>query len=126
MGSAGGRDGTASAARVTCACPSCGHSGDFVVGENMCPKCGCLFRAERPKAARRARVPAAYRVRSVSRGAWVRALDDAGMTQADLARRLGFAPPTLSNYVSGARRMPADVLMRAAAILGVSAEELWG
>lgn len=101
-------------------------SGQFVVGENMCPKCGCLFRAERPKPAKRRRSPEAYRARSVSRAAWTRALDEAGLTQADLAKRMGFSAPALSNYVSGARRMPADVLMRASAILGVSAEELWG
>lgn len=62
---------------------------------------------------------------TVDRDRWRSALAAAGLTQNALAARLGISREVLSRYVTGTNRMPAEVLMRCARELGVSAESLW-
>jgi transcriptional regulator with XRE-family HTH domain len=43
-----------------------------------------------------------------------------GVTQAELAKRLGLPRPSYANIESGRQRVPLDVVWRAAVVLGVS------
>ena len=43
-----------------------------------------------------------------------------GITQAQLAKRLGLPRPSYANIESGRQRVPLDVVWRAAVVLGVS------
>lgn len=49
-----------------------------------------------------------------------------GMSQKELARRLGVYAPTLCRWERGERGMPASALAAACEILGMSADELLG
>jgi transcriptional regulator with XRE-family HTH domain len=51
---------------------------------------------------------------------------DLGMTQAELAERLGVSQPAVSDYENGDIRLPADVVVEIARIVGVSTDELLG
>jgi transcriptional regulator with XRE-family HTH domain len=51
---------------------------------------------------------------------------DLGMTQAELAERLGVTQPAVSDYENGDIRLPADVVVQIARIVGVSTDELLG
>jgi transcriptional regulator with XRE-family HTH domain len=51
---------------------------------------------------------------------------DRGLTQKELAKRLGVTQPVVSNYENDVIRIPADVVIQLAAILQVSADELLG
>jgi transcriptional regulator with XRE-family HTH domain len=51
---------------------------------------------------------------------------DLGMTQAELAERLGVTQPAVSDYENGDIRLPADVVVEIARIVGVSTDELLG
>jgi transcriptional regulator with XRE-family HTH domain len=47
----------------------------------------------------------------------------AGLTQAELAERMGYASSsTISQFESGARKIPIDVLERSARVLGYAME----
>ena len=50
----------------------------------------------------------------------------AGVTQAELARRLGYSQPMIAAIETGRRRLRSDHLPRVASILGVSATALIG
>jgi transcriptional regulator with XRE-family HTH domain len=49
-----------------------------------------------------------------------------GITQAELAERLGLAQPNVSDYERGILRLNADLILRLTEILKVSADELLG
>ncbi len=49
-----------------------------------------------------------------------RARKEHGITQAQLAKRLGLPRPSYANIESGRQRVPLDVVWRAAVVLGVS------
>jgi transcriptional regulator with XRE-family HTH domain len=49
-----------------------------------------------------------------------RARKERGITQAELAQRLGLPRPSYANIESGRQRVPLDVVWRAAVVLGVS------
>jgi transcriptional regulator with XRE-family HTH domain len=49
-----------------------------------------------------------------------------GLTQAELAGRLGIAQPIVSDYERGELRLHGQLIVRLTAILGVSADELLG
>ncbi len=49
-----------------------------------------------------------------------------GITQAELAERLGLAQPNISDYERGILRLNADLILRLTEILKVSADELLG
>jgi transcriptional regulator with XRE-family HTH domain len=49
-----------------------------------------------------------------------------GMTQKELAEQLGVSQPVVSDYENDVIRMPADVVIALARILGVSADDLLG
>jgi transcriptional regulator with XRE-family HTH domain len=51
---------------------------------------------------------------------------DKGMTQVELAERLGVTQPAVSDYENDDIRLPADVVVQIATILGVSTDELLG
>ena len=51
---------------------------------------------------------------------------DRGMTQAELAERLAVSQPVVSDYENDVIRMPADVVVELAEILGVSADQILG
>jgi transcriptional regulator with XRE-family HTH domain len=51
---------------------------------------------------------------------------DLGMTQAELAERLGVTQPAVSDYENDDIRLPADVVVQIARIVGVSTDELLG
>lgn len=51
---------------------------------------------------------------------------DRGLTQKELAERLGVSQPVVSDYENDVIRIPADVVIQLAAILKVSADELLG
>lgn len=51
---------------------------------------------------------------------------DRGLTQKELAERLGVTQPVVSDYENDVIRIPADVVIQLAAILAVSADELLG
>ncbi len=51
---------------------------------------------------------------------------DRGMTQTELAERLGVSQPVVSDYENDGIRIPADVVIQLAAILKISADELLG
>ncbi len=51
---------------------------------------------------------------------------DKGLTQVELAERLGVTQPAVSDYENDDIRLPADVVVKIAAILGVSTDELLG
>lgn len=51
---------------------------------------------------------------------------DKGMTQVELAERLGVTQPAVSDYENGDIRLPADVVLQIARIVGVSTDELLG
>lgn len=51
---------------------------------------------------------------------------DRGLTQVELAERLGVTQPAVSDYENDDTRLPADVAIQIARILGVSADELLG
>ena len=53
-----------------------------------------------------------------------RARRDRGITQAELARRIGLPRPSYANIESGRQRVPLDVVWRAAIVLGLSIEVL--
>ncbi|UBQ04479.1 helix-turn-helix transcriptional regulator [Tepidimonas taiwanensis] len=56
------------------------------------------------------------------------AMHAAGMTQAELARRVGIAQPSVNDWLSGkTKRLKLETAVRAAAVLGVRLEWLvWG
>jgi transcriptional regulator with XRE-family HTH domain len=49
-----------------------------------------------------------------------------GITQAELAEKLGLAQPNISDYERGILRLNADLILKLTAILNVSADELLG
>jgi len=49
-----------------------------------------------------------------------------GLTQVELAQRLGIAQPVVSDYERGELRLHGQLIVKLTAILGVSAEELLG
>jgi transcriptional regulator with XRE-family HTH domain len=49
-----------------------------------------------------------------------------GLTQVELAERLGIAQPIVSDYERGELRLHGQLIVRLTAILGVSADELLG
>ena len=49
-----------------------------------------------------------------------------GLTQVELAERLGITQPAVSDYENDDTRLPADVAVQIARILGVSTDELLG
>jgi transcriptional regulator with XRE-family HTH domain len=49
-----------------------------------------------------------------------RARKERGITQAELAKRLGLPRPSYANIESGRQRVPLDVVWRAAVVLGVA------
>ena len=51
---------------------------------------------------------------------------DRGLTQVELAERLGITQPAVSDYENDDTRLPADAVIQIARILGVSADELLG
>lgn len=51
---------------------------------------------------------------------------DAGMTQRDLARRVGVTPPQMHRYEAGAARLPAGRLVQIAEALNVRGTALLG
>jgi transcriptional regulator with XRE-family HTH domain len=51
---------------------------------------------------------------------------DKGLTQVELAERLGVTQPAVSDYENDDIRLPADVVVQIATILGVSTDELLG
>jgi transcriptional regulator with XRE-family HTH domain len=51
---------------------------------------------------------------------------DRGLTQVELAERLGITQPAVSDYENDDTRLPADAVIQIAHILGVSADELLG
>ncbi len=51
---------------------------------------------------------------------------DKGLTQVELAERLGVTQPAVSDYENDDIRIPADVVVQVATILGVSTDELLG
>jgi len=51
---------------------------------------------------------------------------DRGLTQVELAERLGVTQPAVSDYENDDIRLPADVVIQIARILGVSTDELLG
>lgn len=51
---------------------------------------------------------------------------DRGMTQVELAQKLAVSQPVVSDYENDVIRLPADVVSKIAAILGVSTDELLG
>ena len=51
---------------------------------------------------------------------------DKGLTQVELAERLGVTQPAVSDYENDDIRVPADVVVEIATILGVSTDELLG
>src|SRR5689334_5737330 len=51
---------------------------------------------------------------------------DQGMIQNELAERLGVSQPAISDYENDVIRLPTDVLVQIAAILGASTDELLG
>ena len=55
-----------------------------------------------------------------------RARRDRGMTQVELAERLGVTQPAVSDYENDDIRLPADVVVQIARIVGVSTDELLG
>src|SRR5579859_3585363 len=52
--------------------------------------------------------------------------EDRHIKQATLARRLGIPSQTLSNYEIGPNKVPADLMPKLAAALGVTVSELYG
>lgn len=51
---------------------------------------------------------------------------DKGMTQKELAERLGVSQPVVSDYENDVIRLPADVVLQLAQILEVSTDEMLG
>lgn len=51
---------------------------------------------------------------------------DKGLTQVELADHLGVTQPAVSDYENDDIRVPADVVLEIATILGVSTDELLG
>jgi transcriptional regulator with XRE-family HTH domain len=51
---------------------------------------------------------------------------DKGLTQVELAERLGVTQPAVSDYENDDIRLSADVVVQIAGILGVSTDELLG
>jgi len=51
---------------------------------------------------------------------------DRGLTQVELAERLGLTQPAVSDYENDDTRLSADVVVQIARILGVSTDELLG
>jgi transcriptional regulator with XRE-family HTH domain len=49
-----------------------------------------------------------------------------GLTQAELAQRLQVSQPAVSDYENDVIRLPADVVVQIAGILGASTDELLG
>jgi transcriptional regulator with XRE-family HTH domain len=49
-----------------------------------------------------------------------RARRERGITQEELARRIGLPRPSYANIESGRQRIPLDVIWRAAIVLGIS------
>lgn len=55
-----------------------------------------------------------------------RARRERGMTQVELAQRLGVAQPVVSDYERGELRLHGELIVKLSDILGVSSEELLG
>ena len=55
-----------------------------------------------------------------------RARRERGMTQVELAQRLGVARPVVSDYERGELRLHCELIVKLSDILGVSSEELLG
>jgi transcriptional regulator with XRE-family HTH domain len=56
----------------------------------------------------------------------VRLRKERGITQQELAERLGVSQPIISDYENGVLRLHAEVIMKLAEILGVSSDEMLG
>ncbi|MGH9943549.1 MAG: helix-turn-helix domain-containing protein [Pyrinomonadaceae bacterium] len=56
----------------------------------------------------------------------VRLRKERGITQAQMAERLGVSQPVVSDYERGALRLHGELILKVAEILGVSADELLG
>ncbi len=48
-----------------------------------------------------------------------------GITQKELAEKLGISPQRLSNYEKGKRRLPADIAILISRELNISVEEIY-
>lgn len=51
---------------------------------------------------------------------------DQGLTQTELARRLQVSQPVVSDYENDVIRLPADIVVQIASVLGASTDELLG
>lgn len=56
----------------------------------------------------------------------VRLRKEAGITQAQMAEKLGLSQPVVSDYERGASRLHGELILKVAEILNVSADELLG
>jgi transcriptional regulator with XRE-family HTH domain len=56
----------------------------------------------------------------------VRLRKKAGITQAQMAEKLGLSQPVVSDYERGASRLHGELILKVAEILNVSADELLG
>lgn len=56
----------------------------------------------------------------------VRLRKEAGLSQAQVAEKLGISQPVVSDYERGAARLHGELILKAAEILNVSADELLG
>lgn len=56
----------------------------------------------------------------------VRLRKEAGLSQAQMAEKLGLSQPVVSDYERGASRLHGELILKVAEILNVSADELLG
>ena len=56
----------------------------------------------------------------------VRLRKDAGLSQTQMAERLGISQPVVSDYERGAARLHGELILKVAEILNVSADEILG
>jgi len=56
----------------------------------------------------------------------VRLRKERGLTQAQMAKRLGVSQPVVSDYERGGLRLPGELILKVVEILDVSANELLG
>lgn len=57
---------------------------------------------------------------------FVRLRKEAGLSQAQMAEKLGVSQPVVSDYERGASRLHGELILKVAEILNVSADELLG
>ena len=93
-------------------CPNCRRFVAVAAGGQpvACPECGGRLRP---------------RYETFDRGVLDKAMARQGLTQAELARRVGLSRSTLTSYVNGWARVPADVLMAVASELRVRPADIW-